>query len=87
VIAQYPNEIKLPFKRYQVGKVWRGEKPQAGRFREFVQFDADIVGSAKMSADAEIISLMYETMTRLGISEFLIRVNNRFDISYYGMSC
>jgi histidyl-tRNA synthetase len=77
VIAQYPNEIKLPFKRYQVGKVWRGEKPQAGRFREFVQFDADIVGSAKMSSDAEIISLMYETMTRLGISEFLIRVNNR----------
>jgi histidyl-tRNA synthetase len=77
VIAQYPNEITRPFKRYQVGKVWRGEKPQAGRFREFVQFDADIVGCAKMSADAEIISLMYETMTRLGISEFIIRVNNR----------
>src|SRR3989344_2317244 len=77
VIAQYPNEIKKPFKRYQVGPVWRAEKPQAGRFREFTQFDADIVGSASMMADAEIISVMYETMTALGISNFLIKVNNR----------
>ncbi len=77
VIAQYPNEIKKPFKRYQVGKVWRAEKPQAGRFREFIQFDADIVGSHNMIADAEIIALMYETLTALGLTHFLIRVNNR----------
>ncbi len=77
VIASYPNEITRPFKRYQTGKVWRGERPQAGRFREFIQFDADIVGSKSSMADAEIISLMYETMTALGFSEFVIRVNNR----------
>ncbi len=77
VIAQYPNDIEKPFKRYQVGPVWRGEKAQAGRFREFVQFDADIVGAASMMADAEIVALMYETLTALGITNFLIRVNNR----------
>lgn len=77
VISLYPNEIQKPFKRYQTGKVWRGEKPQAGRFCEFIQFDADIVGSSRMSADAEIISLIYETLTALGITDFIIKVNNR----------
>lgn len=77
VVASYPNDLERPFKRYQTGKVWRGEKPQAGRFREFIQFDADIVGSRSPMADAEIVSLMYETMTTLGFSEFLIRINNR----------
>lgn len=77
VVAQYPKEIKKPFKRYQVGPVWRGEKPQAGRYREFIQFDADTVGSYDMMADAEIIAIMYETMTALNVPGFLIRVNNR----------
>jgi histidyl-tRNA synthetase len=77
VVASYPNDIPRPFKRYATGKVWRGERQQAGRFREFVQFDADIVGSKGAMADAEIISLMYETMKALGFSEFLVRVNNR----------
>jgi histidyl-tRNA synthetase len=77
VVAQYPNDIAKPFKRYQVGKVWRGEKPQAGRFREFVQFDADTVGCAEMTADAEVVALIYETLTALGINNFLIKVNNR----------
>jgi histidyl-tRNA synthetase len=77
VVSLYPNEITKPFKRYQVGKVWRGEKPQAGRFCEFVQFDADIIGSSRTSADAEIVSLMYETLTALGVTDFLIKVNNR----------
>jgi histidyl-tRNA synthetase len=77
VISLYGDKIPRPFKRYQTGKVWRGEKPQAGRFREFVQFDADIVGSERMSADAEIIALMYETMSALGLSRFSIRINNR----------
>ncbi len=77
VVSLYPNEIAKPFKRYQVGKVWRGEKPQAGRFCEFVQFDADIVGSNRVSADAEIVSLIYETLTALGIEDFMIKVNNR----------
>ena len=77
VMAAYQNELPRPFKRYQTGKVWRGERPQSGRFREFVQFDADTVGSKSPMADAEIISLMYETMTALGFSNFLIRVNDR----------
>jgi histidyl-tRNA synthetase len=76
-VAAYPNDLPRPFKRYQTGKVWRGERPQAGRFREFVQFDADIVGSKSTMADAEIVSLMYETMTALGFVKFLVRVNNR----------
>ncbi len=77
VVAQYAGKITKPFKRYQVGKVWRGEKPQAGRFREFVQFDADIVGSARTAADAEIIALMHETMVALRVERFLVRFNNR----------
>jgi len=77
VVSAYGDKIQRPFKRYQVGKVWRGEKPQAGRFREFVQFDADIVGSDRMSADAEIVALMYETLTALSVKGFKIRVNNR----------
>jgi histidyl-tRNA synthetase len=77
VVSLYQNEICKPFKRYQMGKVWRGEKAQAGRFCEFMQFDADIVGSNRMGADAEIVALMYETLTALGVEDFVIRVNNR----------
>lgn len=77
VVAQYSGEIKKPFKRYQVGAVWRAEKAQAGRFREFLQFDADIVGSSSVLADAEIVSLMYETLSALGLTEFTIKVNTR----------
>jgi histidyl-tRNA synthetase len=76
-VSLYPEDIEKPFKRYQVGKVWRGEKPQAGRFREFIQFDADIVGTTRTSADAEVISLIYETLKALGFTKFIIRVNNR----------
>ncbi len=77
VMAFYSDKIEKPFKRYQTGKVWRGEKPQAGRFREFVQFDADIVGTERMSADAEVVALMYETLSALKIERFLIKINNR----------
>ncbi|MDO8469537.1 MAG: histidine--tRNA ligase [bacterium] len=79
VVAQYPNEIKKPFKRYQFGRVWRGERQQAGRFREFTQLDADIVGSADLLADAEIVALMDATMRAVGFGDgsFLIRVSNR----------
>ncbi|MDB5194631.1 MAG: Histidine--tRNA ligase [Parcubacteria group bacterium] len=77
VIAQYGSQLEKPFKRYQMGKVWRGEKPQAGRFREFVQFDADIVGSSRPESDAEIIALMGATMEALGFENYLVRVNNR----------
>src|ERR1035437_10989412 len=61
VVASHP-EIQRPFKRYQYGKVWRGEKPQKNRYREFFQFDADIVGSSSILADAEIVHLIYSTL-------------------------
>lgn len=69
--------IVMPFKRYQSGKVWRGERPQAGRYREFIQFDADIVGTNSLLADAEIVSLIYTTLKELGFNKFTIKVNNR----------
>ena len=77
VVAEYGDLLPRPFKRYQVGNVWRGEKPQAGRFREFMQFDADTVGTASMMADAEIVWLMYETLKALGVERFVVRFNNR----------
>jgi len=90
VIAMYP-EIPKPFKRYQIQPVWRADKPQKGRFREFYQCDADIVGSASMLADAEIIAIIYESLKTLGFQNFTIRINNRkilfgiTDISGAGM--
>src|SRR5690349_15018457 len=77
VVAQYENEIKFPFKRYQISPVWRGERPQRGRYREFYQCDADIVGVANMSADAELISLAVMTLRRLGLTQFVVKINNR----------
>lgn len=76
VVAAYP-ELPKPFKRYQIGKVWRGEKPQAGRYREFTQFDADVVGSSSMMADAEIVAIMHTVMQELGFARYSVRVNNR----------
>jgi histidyl-tRNA synthetase len=77
VVASYPNELPKPFKRYQFGSVWRGERAQAGRYREFMQFDADIVGAPGVMADAEMVSLIYETLSALGVKKFVIRVNDR----------
>jgi histidyl-tRNA synthetase len=75
-IAANP-EIPKPFKRYAIGRVWRGESPQAGRYREFLQADCDIVGSFSMEADAEVISLAYHVFKNFGINKFLIKINNR----------
>jgi len=77
VVAAYSDKLPKPFKRYQVGKVWRGERPQAGRYREFVQFDADIIGCRSVTADTEIIQVMHTVMKALGFSDFLIKINNR----------
>jgi histidyl-tRNA synthetase len=76
VIAQYP-ELPKPFRRYQVAPVWRAERPQKGRYREFYQCDADIVGTASMLADAEIIALVYTILSRLGFQQFVTLINNR----------
>jgi histidyl-tRNA synthetase len=76
VMAMYP-QIPKPFKRYQVQPVWRADKPQKGRFREFYQCDADIIGSSSILADAEIIAVIYEILTALKFEQFSIRINSR----------
>jgi len=77
VIAMYRNEIALPFKRYQIQPVWRADKPQKGRYREFFQCDADNVGSSSMLADAETIAIINEILLTLGFQKYKIRINNR----------
>lgn len=78
-VAAHQNELTFPFRRYQIAKVYRGERPQKGRFREFYQADIDIIGSEKLSVlyDAEIPSIIYKTFTKLGLKRFHIRMNNR----------
>lgn len=76
VIAIYP-QIPKPFKRYQIQPVWRADKPQKGRFREFYQCDVDIVGSSSVLADAEIIAITFEILKNLQFEEFTVRINSR----------
>lgn len=76
VIAEN-RELPIPFKRYQIQPVWRFDKPDPGRFREFIQFDIDIIGSKSMLADAEIIAVMAEALKALGLDQFLIRFSSR----------
>jgi histidyl-tRNA synthetase len=77
VVAQHQNELVLPFKRYHIAPVWRAEKPQRGRFREFWQCDADIVGSSSMIADAEAVSIAAEALTAVGLPNFVIQISHR----------
>jgi len=76
VVAANP-QLPKPFKRYQIGRVWRYDRPQAGRFREFWQADVDIVGSEKMDADVECIAAAVRALEALGFRNFMIRLNNR----------
>lgn len=78
-VAQHMSELTFPFRRYQIGKVFRGERNQKGRFREFYQCDIDIIGNGKLSVinDAEIPSIIYSTFTALGFDSFTIHINNR----------
>ena len=78
-VALHYNDLAFPFRRYQIGKVYRGERAQRGRFREFYQADIDIIGDGKLDItnEAEIPSIIYQTFTSLGLTRFQIRVNNR----------
>ena len=76
VMAMYPD-LQKPFKRYQISPVWRGERPGKGRYREFYQCDVDTVGTASMLADAELLDITRELLTRLGFQEFVMKINNR----------
>ena len=78
-VALHANELSFPFRRYQIGKVYRGERAQRGRFREFYQADIDIIGDGKLDIlnEAEIPSIIYTIFRRFGLKRFTIRVNNR----------
>jgi len=76
-VAMHENDIVMPFKRYHIAPVWRAEKPQRGRFREFIQCDADIVGSSSMLADAEGISVLADAIRAVGLPQAVISINHR----------
>lgn len=78
-VAQHYNELASPFKRYQIGKVYRGERNQKGRYREFYQCDLDIVGNNKLSIynDALVISLADRTFKKIGLKKYQFKINNR----------
>lgn len=78
-VTEYYDKLSFPFKRYQIGKVYRGEKPQRGRYREFYQCDIDIIGDGELSImnDAEIPAVIYNTFKELGFDDFTICINNR----------
>lgn len=75
--AEHKDELYFPFKRYHIAKVWRGEKPQAGRYREFVQCDFDCVGSDSAASDFEILSLMKSALSAIGVEDITIHLSHR----------
>ena len=88
-VAGHYGELTFPFRRYQIGKVYRGERAQRGRFREFYQADIDIIGDGKLDIinEAEIPAIIYSTFTKLGITKFKIKVNNRKILNgFYSMN-
>ncbi|TFF38463.1 histidine--tRNA ligase [Mucilaginibacter psychrotolerans] len=76
-VVQHQNEITFPFKRFQVQPVWRADKPQKGRYREFYQCDVDVVGSASLLNEAEFVMIYDEALSLLGLKDFTIKINNR----------
>ena len=87
-VALHYNDLAFPFRRYQIGKVYRGERAQRGRFREFYQCDIDVIGDGKLDIanEAEIPAIIYDAFISLGLQRFRIRVNNRKILNgFYGM--
>jgi len=76
-VAQHHNELGMPFKRYHIGNVWRGERPQAGRFREFAQCDFDTIGTNSIASDIETVLVINDLIRAIGFEQFKIRLNNR----------
>ncbi len=78
-VSEYYNELSFPFKRYQIGKVYRGERAQKGRYREFYQCDIDVIGDGELSLinDAQLPAVIYNTFKELGFDNFTIHINNR----------
>ncbi|MGQ9849070.1 MAG: histidine--tRNA ligase [Aggregatilineaceae bacterium] len=84
-VAMHEHDLTFPFRRYHIAPVWRGDRPQKGRYREFYQCDVDIVGVASMAADAEIISLLVTALGRLGFADFTVHINNRKILTGIGL--
>jgi histidyl-tRNA synthetase len=76
-VAQHQQELGLPFKRYHIATVWRGENTQTGRYREFMQCDFDTIGTTDLTADIEVVLVINDLLTELGVGHFEIRVNHR----------
>jgi len=78
-VALHYNELAFPFRRFQIGKVYRGERAQRGRFREFYQADIDVIGDGELDImnDAEIPAIIYDVFSAMGLKRFQIRINNR----------
>jgi histidyl-tRNA synthetase len=76
-VVRNRNNLVFPFKRYQIQNVWRGDRPQKGRYREFFQCDVDVVGSESIAHEADLTEILYECLTELGVKGFKIRINHR----------
>ena len=76
-VVMHQNEITLPFKRFQIQPVWRADRPQRGRYREFYQCDVDVVGSSSLLNEAEFVLVYQEAFTALGLKDFTVKINNR----------
>lgn len=76
-VAMNRQQLAIPFKRYQIQPVWRADRPQKGRYREFYQCDADVVGTDSLICEAEIVLMLHEVFAALGLTEFVVKINNR----------
>lgn len=76
-VVMHQNDISFPFKRFQIQPVWRADRPQRGRYREFYQCDADVVGSDSLLNEAEFVLIYHEALSKLGLKDFTIKLNNR----------
>ena len=76
-VVMHQNDISFPFKRFQIQPVWRADRPQKGRYREFYQCDADVVGSDSLLNEAEFVLIYHEALSNLGLQDFTIKINNR----------
>ncbi len=76
-VVMHQNELTLPFKRFQIQPVWRADRPQRGRYREFYQCDVDVVGSESLLNEAEFVLIYHEALNKLGLQDFSIKLNNR----------
>jgi len=86
-VVQHQNDLSFPFKRYQIQPVWRADRPQKGRYREFYQCDADVVGSDSLIYEIELVQIFDEVLSKLGLDDFTININNRKILSGIAEVC